>query len=70
MLPMNCKLLLPILCLHNIRVEYRDYSAQFDFVVITNKCIFVLETKTMLGDIIIDSYGNFTRVLKLQRWSL
>lgn len=55
---------LPILCLHNIRVEYRDYSAQFDFVVITNKCIFVLETKTMLGDIIIDSYGNFTRVFK------
>src|SRR5690606_9949861 len=55
---------LPIVCLHDIRIEYKNYSSQFDFIVITSECIFVLETKTLIGDIIIDSYGNFTRAFK------
>lgn len=36
-----------MLCLHDIRLEYDDYVAQFDFILITKKCIFVLETKKL-----------------------
>jgi hypothetical protein len=55
---------LPIVCLHDLRLEYKDYSAQFDFIVISKKCIFVLETKKLTGDIMIDSAGNFIRAYK------
>lgn len=55
---------LPIVCLHDIRLEYKDYSAQFDFIVITHQCIIVLETKSLINDIIIESTGDFIRVFK------
>ena len=53
-----------IVCLHDIRLEYKDFCAQFDFIVIAKKCIFVLETKLLTGDIIVDNMGNFIRVFK------
>ena len=33
-----------MLCFHDIRLEYNDYVAQFDFIVITTKFIYLLET--------------------------
>jgi hypothetical protein len=42
---------IPMLCLHDIRLEYNDYIAQFDFILITCKFIYVLETKKLNGDI-------------------
>lgn len=55
---------LPILCLHDVRLEYGDYVAQLDFVVISNKFICILETKKLSGNISIDSDGNFVRTMK------
>ncbi|HBX22178.1 MAG TPA: aldolase [Desulfotomaculum sp.] len=55
---------LPILCLHDIRLEYDGYVAQFDFIVISNKFICVLETKKLSGDIIINQDGDFVRKIK------
>lgn len=55
---------LPILCLHDIRIQYGDYVAQLDFVVISNKFTCILETKKLSGNISIDSDGNFVRTLK------
>ncbi|NQX66676.1 NERD domain-containing protein [Paenibacillus alba] len=55
---------LPIICLHDIRIEYGDYVAQLDFVVISNKFTCILETKKLSGNISIDSDGNFVRTLK------
>jgi hypothetical protein len=55
---------LPILCLHDIRLEYDDYVAQLDFVVISNKFTCILETKKLSGNISIDSDGNFVRTMK------
>ena len=55
---------LPILCLHDIRLEYDDYVAQFDFIVISNKFICILETKKLNGDIEITSDGDFIRTIK------
>lgn len=55
---------LPILCLHDIRLEYEDYVAQFDFIVISNKFICILETKKLNGDIEITSDGDFIRIIR------
>ena len=55
---------IPMLCLHDIRLEYNDYVAQFDFIIITNKFIMVLEAKKLNGDIEITSSGDFIRSLK------
>ncbi|MBE1446070.1 HRDC domain-containing protein [Paenibacillus sp. OAS669] len=55
---------LPILCLHDIRIEYEDYVAQLDFVIISNKFTCILETKKLSGNISIDQDGNFVRTMK------
>ena len=55
---------LPMLCLHDIRVEYDDYVAQLEFVVITNKFLAILETKKLNGNILINRDGDFIRTMK------
>ena len=55
---------LPILCLHDIRLEYEDYVAQFDFIVISSKFLCILETKKLNGDIEITGDGDFIRTIK------
>jgi hypothetical protein len=55
---------IPMLCLHDVRIEYLDYTAQLDFVLITRKFICVLETKTLSGDIEITNGGDFIRLIK------
>ena len=56
--------LLPILCLHDIRLETEWLNIQMDFVIITNKSIIVLETKKFQSDIEITKDGDFIRVFK------
>jgi hypothetical protein len=58
----NCDF--PILCLHDIRIEYDDLTAQMDYIVITKKYICVLETKQLQGNVNINSDGDFIRVYK------
>lgn len=55
---------IPMLCLHDIRLEYKDYVAQLDFIIITTKCVYVFETKKLSGDIEITSDGDFIRIIK------
>lgn len=55
---------IPMLSLHDIRLEYNNYVAQFDFIVVTNKFIMVLETKKLNGDIEINKDGDFIRRFK------
>ena len=54
-----------MICLHDIRIEYNDYVAQFDFIIIHYKFIMVLEAKKLNGDIEITSGGDFIRSLKI-----
>ncbi|MDW7674362.1 MAG: NERD domain-containing protein [Bacillota bacterium] len=54
---------MPMLCLHDIRLEYGDYIAQFDFIIITNKFICILETKRLNGNIAINKDGDFIRMI-------
>jgi hypothetical protein len=55
---------MPMLCLHDVRLEYQDYMAQFDFIIITKKSICILETKKLSGDIEITPDGDFVRIIK------
>ena len=55
---------LPMVCLHDVRIEYKGLVAQIDFIVITTKNIYVIECKNLMGDISINSYGEFIRYKK------
>lgn len=52
---------MPMVCLHDIRIEYKGQVAQIDFVVITTKNIYVIECKNLIGDITITKNGEFIR---------
>lgn len=56
--------LLPILCLHDIHLTYKDYSVQIDFIIITKNSILLFETKKLNGDIEINRDGDFIRLFK------
>lgn len=58
----NC--VLPFLYLHDIRIEFDELISQIDYLVITKKYICVIETKQLLGDVNINSEGEFIRVYK------
>lgn len=54
----------PMVCLHDLRIEYKGMIAQIDFVAITSKYIYVIECKNLIGDITITSNGEFIRSIK------
>jgi len=54
----------PMYCLHDINLEHNGLKAQFDFILVTNKCLVVLETKKLNGNIEIRNNGDFIRTLK------
>lgn len=51
--------------LHDIYLEAGDLSAQIDYLVITKKHIYIIECKNLIGNIEIDSNGNFIRTYEL-----
>lgn len=58
----NC--ISPFCYLHDIRVEYDNLAAQIDYLIITKKYVCVIEAKQLLGDVNINSDGEFIRVYK------
>ena len=61
---MNCRTLCsPYLVLHDVYLEFEDYKAQLDFIVITHKSILILEVKKLFGNIRVTDKGEFQRVI-------
>lgn len=58
----NCHM--PIYVLHDLYLEIEEYQAQIDFLVITDKLVFVLECKNLYGNIEVNEQGNFVRTLQ------
>ncbi|WP_404448071.1 HRDC domain-containing protein [Sutcliffiella horikoshii] len=56
--------MVPMLILHDIYLEFEDYQAQMDFVIVTSKFILVLEVKKLFGDILVTDKGDFQRVIR------
>lgn len=52
---------IPMVCLHDLRIDYKGFVAQIDFVVITTKHIYVIECKNLIGDITVNKNGEFVR---------
>lgn len=51
--------------LHGIYIEYADLTAQIDYIIVTRKCIYILECKNLIGNIEVDSNGNFIRTYEI-----
>lgn len=52
---------MPMYVLHDINLEIDGLSAQIDYIVVTRKITFIIECKNLVGNIEIDSQGNFIR---------
>ncbi|MFC4559735.1 HRDC domain-containing protein [Virgibacillus kekensis] len=55
--------MLPIIVLHDVYIEFEDYEAQLDFVIVTHKFILVLEVKKLFGNVKVTDKGEFQRVI-------
>ncbi len=54
---------IPMYVLHDLYLKQDELSAQIDFLVITKKLAFIIECKNLYGDIIINSTGDFLRII-------
>ena len=52
---------LPICVLHDLRLEYEGMTSQIDFLVITPYVSIVIECKNLVGNIEVNSKGDFIR---------
>jgi hypothetical protein len=55
---------MPMYILHDIYLEDGDLSAQIDYLVFTKKLCFVIECKNLMGNIEINSAGDFIRTME------
>lgn len=51
--------------LHDIYLECDDLSAQIDYIIVTRKCVYVVECKNLIGNIEVNNRGEFTRTYEL-----
>lgn len=52
---------IPMYVLHDVNLEIDGLSAQIDYIVVTRKVTYIIECKNLVGNIEIDSQGNFIR---------
>ena len=58
----------PMYILHDIYIEWKDLTAQIDYLVFTRKLCFVIECKNLYGNIEINNAGDFIRTMELGRY--
>ena len=54
---------LPIIVLHDLRLEHEGLSAQIDYLIITTKLCLVVECKNLFGNLEVNNRGEFIREL-------
>ncbi len=47
--------------LHDITIVHEDLKAQFDYVIVTKGFVYFIECKNLIGNITVDSNGQFSR---------
>ena len=52
-----------VVCLYNIRFFVGSEKAQFDFIVITKRKIFIIEVKNLLGNLLITEDNRYERTI-------
>lgn len=58
---------LPLIVLHDLRLEYEGLSAQIDYLIITPKLCLIVECKNLYGNITINQNGEFIREINYNR---
>lgn len=58
---------MPMFILHDLYLESEGLTAQIDYLVVTKKCIFVIECKNLYGNIEINNSGDFIRTIQFGR---
>ena len=51
----------PMYVFHDVYMVNHDLSAQIDYIIITPSMVYFIECKNLIGTIMIDAMGNFTR---------
>lgn len=59
---------IPMFVLHDLYLEYGELTAQIDFLIVTRKHQYVVESKNLYGDIEINSTGDFIRTVSFGRF--
>lgn len=54
---------IPMIVLHDIRLEFDDNVSQFDYIIITEDSIYSIECKNLSGNIEINKNGDFIRAV-------
>lgn len=52
---------LPMYIMYDVSLQFFNHKAQIDFILVTKKTIYILETKNLIGNIDIEEDGTFTR---------
>lgn len=52
---------IPMYIMYDVALEYNRYRVQIDFIIITKKSVYLLETKNLEGNIEIEKDGTFIR---------
>lgn len=60
---------IPMFILHDLFLTHGDLSAQIDYLIVTRKAVFVIECKNLIGNIEINSNGDFIRTISHNRTS-
>lgn len=55
---------IPMLILHDLRLEYNGYKSQIDFIAILNNYLLIMESKNLNGDLELTYNGDFIRYMK------
>ena len=60
----------PMYILHDLNVSYKNYHAHIDFVIFTSKNCYILECKSLFGNILIDEHNEFFRIYNRKKASI
>lgn len=58
---------IPMYILHDIFLQKGELTAQIDFLVICPRCTYVIECKNLVGNIEVNSKGDFVRTVQLKK---
>lgn len=58
---------IPMYIIHDVCLEFDELTAQIDYIVVTRKVAFIIECKNLIGNIEIDSQGNFIRTYNFNK---
>ncbi len=58
---------IPMYILHDLDISYKNYNAHIDFVIFTSRNCYILECKSIFGNILIDENNDFYRIYNRKR---